>query len=248
MSGTLTPPSSINDVRTQAHLVIGERLADMPVQNVLNCIITNVPASVLPFLTWQFDVQSPFWQILSPGASQSQLIQDSIQLHRFHGTVFAIEQTLANMGFPDITLQEGQDSFGGTQFPADQGWAVFRVQVPINGGAISGTIQSLVEAAINFFKPQRCILDSVQWVNDLDDEIQGLIKDMIQSVAQGVISDVVFPTPSDIQHVPLFNPFVETKTISPVHDGHFYHSGFFYGVGNPAVVDSGITANGTPQA
>jgi len=252
MSGTLTPPSSINDLRTQAHLIIGERLANLPVQNVLDYVISNADSTVLPFLTWQFDMQSQFWQLLAPGLTQQQLIEQSIALHRFRGTVYSITQSLTNLGFPNATVLEGQSKWGGNSWPSSEGWAVFRVVIPVSSVTVSTTVQNQVLDAVLFFKPQRCWLDSIQWANNLTDNLSEpglpILADRITYVAKGVVNDILFPIPIDTPVVPLYNPFIEVKAINPLHNSHFYHSGgFYYGTGNPAVVDSGIVVNGTQQ-
>jgi hypothetical protein len=63
-------------------------------------------------------------------------------------------------------VQEGQSKWGGTQYPSNQGWAVFRVLVDlITVPALTdiATLQKQMVAMCNFWKPARCILDSVQF-------------------------------------------------------------------------------------
>lgn len=131
---------SINDARTQAHLALGARLPQIDLTPLLVYRIDSVPASALPALAWQFDVLSPLWQLLAPGGGSVQqsgtqaardLIKLAISLHRSRGTPYAIKTALAALGWPGVTILEGQSSWGGSFYPANQGWAVFRVQVPV---------------------------------------------------------------------------------------------------------------------
>ena len=63
-------------------------------------VISNVPEFALPALAWQFDVQSAFWTLLAPGASQRQLIQQAIQLHSIRGTPAVLKQIITQAGYP----------------------------------------------------------------------------------------------------------------------------------------------------
>src|SRR5262249_44553687 len=62
------------------------------------------------------------------------LIKLSVPLHRMRGTPAAILAALAALGWDSVTIQEGQDSWGGSSWPADQGWAVFRLVIQLASG------------------------------------------------------------------------------------------------------------------
>src|ERR1035437_4425900 len=64
----LIPQPSINDARTQALLAIIGRLDDLDLTPILTNRIDSVLASALPFLTWQWDMQSSEWPLLVQGA------------------------------------------------------------------------------------------------------------------------------------------------------------------------------------
>lgn len=90
------------------------------------------PESALPYLRWQFDLTSPFWQKLlahAQAGTTRDLIRTGIRLHATRGTPRALVDLLAALGWPDSTIQEGQDSWGGTYWPADQGWAAVRINL-----------------------------------------------------------------------------------------------------------------------
>lgn len=127
--GSLRAPPSINDLRTKSLSGIVRRLGTIDLSPILVYTITSAPDAALPFLAWQFDMLAPWWQIFADGASQRQLIQQAIAFHRFEGTPFALQAIVGHLGFGLATIEEGQASWGGTSWPADEGWAVFRVLI-----------------------------------------------------------------------------------------------------------------------
>lgn len=103
---------------------------------IINARIDSVPASVLPYLLWQWDMLSPYWSLLAPIGSSTEdaataarrsAIAAAISLHRRRGTASAVREALAAAGWPNAQLLEGQDSWGGTRWPPEQGWAVCRL-------------------------------------------------------------------------------------------------------------------------
>jgi phage tail P2-like protein len=241
MSGTLTPPSSINDVRTQAHLQIGARLAGIDLTQILVYVIKNVPAAVLPFLAWQFDMTSPWWALLASTSDQRTLIQQAIGLHAKMGTPAAITTIMASLGFSGAEILEGQDSWGGSTWPDNEGWAEFRVVMPRGGAAIPASVQAQAIGAIKFFKPERCWLDALQFTDTFSDPAIVLADSFS---APGVDS----PIPITDTFTAPIQAITDVKKTTPYHNAHFYHTGLTHGGTQPAIVDSGFTINGTPTA
>ncbi len=62
----LSAAPSINDTRTQALLVLIERLGLLDLTTLLVYRIDSVVATAIPFLAWQFDILSPLWQLIAP--------------------------------------------------------------------------------------------------------------------------------------------------------------------------------------
>jgi P2-related tail formation protein len=62
----LSAAPSINDTRTQALLVLIDRLAALDLTTLLVYRIDSVIAGALPFLAWQFDILSSLWQLIAP--------------------------------------------------------------------------------------------------------------------------------------------------------------------------------------
>lgn len=169
------------------------------------------------------------------------LLKVAIPLHRTRGTPYAIKAALKPLGWPSVTLLEGQATWGGTSYPANEGWAVFRAQLNLTNGqsvAIIDTVRAI--AAINFFKPVRAWLDSLWFVGVPIVDIAPMPQDMVVSIFSR--SDAA-PAPTDLISAPAW-PEGDTKLIAPLYDGHFLHTGVTYGANEPAIADSGVIVNG----
>jgi hypothetical protein len=172
------------------------------------------------------------------------LILLSTSLHSTMGTVGAIKNGLAGLGFPGAIVQEGQNSWGGTQYPSYQGWAVFRVLIDlatVPQGTDIGQLQTRMVAMCNFWKPARCVLDSVQFQWHLSDTLIPAVSDvLLNAFAQ---HDFLTPAPSDFIHAPFF-PITDAKTLRTYWNTRYYHSGITYGQNEPHVADSVLVVNG----
>jgi hypothetical protein len=176
------------------------------------------------------------------------LILLSTSLHSIMGTVGAIKQALTGLGFPGATLQEGQNSWGGTSWPSNEGWAVFRVVInlaTVSSGTDMATLIPQMTAAVNFWKPARSWLDSIQWQWYLTDVLVPPVSDVLRNVF--VQHDFVSPLLSDRVKAPFF-PISETKTIVPFWNTRYYHTGVTYGQNEPAVADGPLVRNGNAIA
>jgi hypothetical protein len=171
------------------------------------------------------------------------LIASSVPLHQTRGTPAAILSALNQLGFANAILQEGQNSWGGTNWPVVQGWAVFRVVVPLTPGqTVTAQQITQITGAANFWKNARSWLDSVQVLaSPLADSLAPAPSDALICIFSQV--DALVPAPSDFIAAS-FGPILDTKTIVPLHNDRYYHDGTTYGANEPAAVDSGLVVNG----
>ena len=183
-------------------------------------------------------------------AAQRALIKIAIQLHRFRGTPWSIKSALHTLGWQNVSLLEGQNSWGGTSYPANQGWALFRVVVQLvqNQSIDQDSIDTAV-AVINLYKPVR------SWLDALFFELPPMFDSAPSPFDQLTISGIAeyqldsAPPPSD-------NALSIAITMPPAHDtygpavplysAHHLHSGITYGSNEPAVADSALILNGHP--
>jgi P2-related tail formation protein len=173
------------------------------------------------------------------------LLKVAIPLHRTRGTPYAIKAALKPLGWPSVTLLEGQASWGGTSYPTNEGWAVFRVQLNLTAGqSVAPADTARIVAAINFFKPVRAWLDSLWFVGVPIVDEGPMPSDLVVSIFSR--TDLA-PVPHDVIAAPGW-PEDDIKLIVPLYDRHFLHSGITYGANEPAVADSGVTVNGVAIA
>jgi P2-related tail formation protein len=181
-------------------------------------------------------------------AAQRELLQNAIGLHRFRGTPSAIKQALGSLGWEQVTLLEGQSSWGGAAYPPNQGWAVFRVMIELAGGqGVSIGAASTAVAAVNFFKPARAWLDSLWFAVPAISDAGPAPSDTLTLGGIAEYQLDAAPVPND--NALAFAIATGSATdgygpIVPAYDGHYLHSGITYSVNEPAVADSALIVNG----
>jgi P2-related tail formation protein len=274
----LTPAPSINDTRGRALAELVERPGGIDLGPLLIYRLDSVPDGALPFLAWQFDILSPLWQLVAPltrsvdaltnidtlididtltqggeaatpaTQAQRELLKQAIPLHRFRGTPWAIKTALASLGWSEVTLLEGQDKWGGTAYPASQGWAAFRVRIHLAAGqAVETTLRQTIVAAVEFFKPARAHLDSVWFVLPALSDAAPTPIDALVIDGIGQFASDVAPRPTDgalVIAIALDALSDAYGPAAPLYDGHYRHSGITHGAGQPIVADSALILNG----
>lgn len=181
-------------------------------------------------------------------AAERELLKEAIPLHRFRGTPFAIKQALASLGWTSVSLLEGQGQWGGTQYPSNQGWAVFRVMINLAAGQpVESVAADTIVAAVNFFKPARAWLDSLWFVTPPVLDGAPVPSDLLaMGGVPGYQADAA-PAPSDaalslhVAEPALPDPF---GLIAPLYNAHYCHSGITYGANEPIVADPALILNG----
>src|SRR6202050_3483678 len=180
--------------------------------------------------------------------SQRALIKVAIQLHRFRGTPWSIKSALATLGWQNVSLLEGQDSWGGSSYPSDQGWALFRVIVQLaQAQSIDSDDINTAVAVINLYKPVR------SWLDGLFFALPPML-DLAPSPADQLTITGIAEFQLDAVPSPADNALSIAITLPPTRDtygpavalysAHYLHSGITYGVNEPAVADSALILNG----
>lgn len=171
------------------------------------------------------------------------LITSSVPLHQIRGTPAAILSALTQLGFSNAILQEGQNSWGGTSWPVIQGWAVFRVVVPLAPGqTVTAQQITQITGAANFWKNSRSWLDSVQLLAPpLGDSLVPAPFDALVNIFAQF--DPLLTAPTAIVGAPAWF-LSDTKKVLPLHDTRYLHIGSTYDANEPAVVDFGVVVNG----
>ena len=169
------------------------------------------------------------------------LLKIAIPLHRTRGTPYAIKAALRPLGWSDVTLLEGQATWGGTSYPAAEGWAVFQARLSLRSGQPVGISDpGRAIAAINFFKPVRAWLDSLWFLAAPIEQELSTPRDMVVSIFSRVDTA---PRPNDSVDAPAWL-LADRRTLAPRYDRRFYHCGITFGANEPVIADSGVVVNG----
>src|SRR5216684_4333928 len=181
-------------------------------------------------------------------AAQREMLKSAVPLHRFRGTPWAVKQALAALGWTQVSLLEGQSRWGGTAYPASQGWAVFRVMINlVNGQAVPSWVVSTAAAAVKFFKPARAWLDSIWFVTPPASDVAPKPSDRftLGGIVKYQIDAGRVPTDSGLAIAIVSAATVDAYGPSvPIYDSHYRHSGITYGVNEHRVADSALVVNG----
>ncbi|HZP46252.1 MAG TPA: phage tail protein [Candidatus Binataceae bacterium] len=246
---SLTP--TVNDARGQAFSAIQDRMARIDLSPLLIYRLASVPAAILPYLAWQFDMLSSEWSLLLAGSTLEQLLANAIPLHKTLGTPYALKVAFAALGWPNATILEGQNAWGGSSWPSNQGWAVFRVQWALAIGQAPPADLSSLAAAATFFKPARCWLDALSFVfPPIEDSAPTPIDN--GTTLSGAASVVLDTAPPPVDHGTSFKMVGLRSTdvysvIAPLCNGHYFCTGHNCGANEPYVADGPVVVNGVAQ-
>ncbi len=147
-------PAAVLDDSARAWNEMAERLGTLPLAPLLVYIVDNVDASVLPYLAEQFHVLGyEGWLLATTDGARRQLIKNSIDLHRYKGTEYAMASAIEALGYSCVI--EKWWEYGGDPYH-------FRVTIDVDDNGISLDQQALLSALINTYKAQRDVQDAVQ--------------------------------------------------------------------------------------
>lgn len=151
------------------------RLDALELDAVLVYIIDTVNASALPHLADQFGVSGlrGYRQATTEEQKRS-IIKQAIELKRYMGTVYAIEQAMISLGYGGCTLVEGIDE--GT--PAID-WAKFKITVDLGGSrGLDGDNATNLTALINEYKNVRSHLLSIEFTANITDILEAIVEEL----------------------------------------------------------------------
>jgi len=181
-------------------------------------------------------------------AGERALIKSAIQMHRFRGTPWSVKSALATLGWPSVSILEGQSSWGSTQYPASEGWAVFRVLIQLQAGqSIESGAPGVATAAINVFKPARSLLDSLLFVlpTVIDAPPTPFDSLTLNGIAEYQLDTAPAPADRALSIAITLPPALDIYGPAvPLYSAHYRHSGITYGANEPAVADAALIVNG----
>lgn len=142
------------------------RLSAIELENLLVYVIDTVPASALPYLAHQFDIEGfSGYRLATTDEQRRAVIKQAIELKRYAGTVWAIKQAMLSVGYEDAIITEGID----TGDPATD-WARFRIDSVLGDTVgIDGISQSNLAKLIREYKPARSKLEGIGYSISISD-------------------------------------------------------------------------------
>lgn len=157
-------------------ILVAKKLSDVELDRLLIYIIDTVDASSLPFLAEQFDVLGyKGMRLATTEAQQREVIKRAIELKRYSGTLWAVEEALKSIGYPDAIITENV----GTH-PV-HGWAEFRISIDGGANLISADKLDELVKMINVYKGTRNHLKDLTYTIDLGNDDINLIDESSES-------------------------------------------------------------------
>lgn len=151
MSDSLLPPNS-TVIERAMELAAGARIEAVPVPARLMWSPQNAPSQVLPFLAWQFSVDT--WDSDWTDDQKRAAIQASYVVHRQKGTIGAVRRALSALGLGLTIVEWWQESPRGMPY-------TFRIAIDVDqAGAEQGALTKILEV-VNTSKNLRSHLNSV---------------------------------------------------------------------------------------
>ncbi|MFJ5282337.1 phage tail protein [Pseudomonas sp. NPDC088429] len=166
----LPPPLAGDDRFTLLCELLNQTLADLDLNAMLVYLIDLVKPSLLPALADQFSLlDEAAWSLAESQEARRNLIKNSVELHRFKGTPWAIREVIRLLGFGEVKIQEGFNDrtynneivHDGTHVYGDPtAWALYRVFLQ---RAITNDQAALLRRLLLSVAPARCRLVSLDY-------------------------------------------------------------------------------------
>jgi len=128
-------------------------------------IIDTVDASALPYLAAQLDVLGyKGFRLAQTEMDQREILKRSIELHRYKGTEWAIEQALLSIGFDNVVLKSGIAS-------GYDHWAKFGIDITNSTAQLTASSFADIIAMVTEYKRAVCVLVDVSMGLVFDDTL-----------------------------------------------------------------------------
>lgn len=148
------PPALAGDERFAILCeLIEEEFADLDLSPMLVYLVDIVPTQVLPHLADQFHVMGlEGWRFARNVQERRELIKRAIELHRYKGTPWAIEQVLVTLNLSGRVTEWFE--YGGSPYR-------FRVDIDLTDRGIDETTYDALVDLIREYKNKRSRLDAL---------------------------------------------------------------------------------------
>lgn len=155
-------------------LLVKQRFSELEMDKLLIYLIDTVDEDALPYLASQFDVLGfKGYELAHSVAEKREVVKRAIEAHRYKGTIWAIKQALANIGYPSATITEHVSGH----------WARFKVTINIGSNPINVAVIADLVRMIKEYKNVRSWLDSIEFTLTLEDDSVKLTDESVENPA-----------------------------------------------------------------
>ncbi|ALS60659.1 phage tail protein I [Pandoraea norimbergensis] len=148
----LLPPPLASDERFRVLGQLAARISDIDLSPLLVYLVDTVNASALPVLADQFHILGEGWQFARNDDERRLLLKRAIELHRFKGTKWAIQQVLETLALKGQIAEWFE--YGGQSYH-------FRIDVDLSDRGIDETTYDALVALVNEYKNVRSHLEAL---------------------------------------------------------------------------------------
>ena len=146
----LLPPPLAGDERFQALGQLAARISDIDLSPLLVYLVDTVNASALPNLAEQLHILGEGWQFARDDDERRRLLKRAIELHRYKGTRWAIQQVLETLALSGQISEWFQ--YGGQPY-------YFKINVDLSTRGIDEATFDALVALITEYKNVRSHLE-----------------------------------------------------------------------------------------
>lgn len=146
----LLPPPLAGDERFQALGQLAARISDIDLSPLLVYLVDTVNPSALPNLAEQLHILGEGWQFARDDDERRRLLKRAIELHRYKGTRWAIQQVLETLAFSGQISEWFQ--YGGQPY-------YFKINVDLSTRGIDEATFDALVALITEYKNVRSHLE-----------------------------------------------------------------------------------------
>lgn len=139
--------------------------SEIDLSKLLVYMIDTVDASAIPFLAYQFDVLGyKGMRMAQTEADQRNVLKSAIELHRYKGTEWAIQQALLSIGFANVVIKKG--IAGGYDH-----WAKFGLDITNSGIQLTASSFTDIINMVAEYKRAVCVLMDVSLTVLIEDTL-----------------------------------------------------------------------------
>lgn len=192
--------SSLTDNELAAALsgVLAARWDDWDLSPFMTYLVDICAPAALPYLADQFDIDGlRGFEMAGDEEQQRDLIKQSIALHKFIGTPWAIREACATIGFPIVLLDEGV-TVPGTE-PQPEDWAKFRILIEAAMDRhITAEEARKLRLFVEFYKNERSHLIEMGFYQSLYETLFRPDQEDRDSLTVEVITLELSPNPAEL--------------------------------------------------